>query len=46
MKIEKEKPVKAYEFTCRRCNHEWISKIFDYRCPECRETLLDFQKLR
>jgi rubrerythrin len=43
---EKEKQVKAYIFICQNCNHEWINKKDDYACPECKCTILDYQKLR
>lgn len=44
--IEKEKPIRAYEFQCQQCKHEWISKKDDNACPECGCIILDYQKLR
>jgi len=46
MKQEKEKPVKAYEFFCTECNHDWISKNDDTTCPQCKCSILEYQKLR
>ena len=46
MTKEKELPVKYYEFFCKDCKHEWLSKKDDHECPKCKSTLLEYQKLR
>jgi rubrerythrin len=45
MKQEKEKLVKAYEFFCS-CGYDWISRNDDTICPQCKNTILEFCKLR
>ena len=38
--------IKAYEFTCDKCRHEWLSKTWVYVCPECKSVILTYEKLK
>ena len=46
MKEEKEKSIKVYSFECKECHHEWLSKKYEYQCPKCNCTYLEFEALR
>ena len=44
--MKESKTIKAYDYCCTNCNHSWLSKIEEFYCPNCKCTILEFQKLK